>query len=300
MKLRILKNEKGSVAILVMVMMTVLLASAGAAIDVGVVIMERTKLSNALDYAALAGAQELPDGKVKAVTVVEAYLNENDIDPSTVQIDISDDGKTMTLVGTQEVGYTFLKVVGLDQTSVMANSKIILGAASTVKGGLRPYAVEDFDYQYGALITLKQGAGSSYNGNFGVVALGGTGSSVYENNALYGYEGEIAVGDDISTEPGNMANVSNLLKTYINSIPHTFESHPRDSERLWTVPLVDSLDVGGRDSVTVTGFAQVFVEDIDKKSGKIEIKARFVRFVVNGDIDTTLVDRGTFGVKLVN
>ena len=300
MKLEIKKNEKGSVAILVMFMMTILLASAGAAIDVGVVIMERTKLSNALDYAALAGAQELPDGKAQAVTVANAYLNDNGIDPSTVEIQVSDDGKSLSLVGTKEVGYTFLKVLGLDQTSVAANSKVILGTAGKVKGGLRPYAVEDFDYQYGELITLKEGAGSSYNGNFGVVALGGTGSSIYETNALHGYKGEIAAGDDINTEPGNMSNVSNLLKTYINSIPHTFESHPRDSDRLWTVPLVDSLDESGRGYVTVTGFAQVFVEDIDKNSGKIEINARFVRFVVNGDIDTTLVDRGTYGVKLVN
>ncbi len=67
-----------------------------------------------------------------------------------------------------------------------------------------------------------------------------------------------------------------------------------------TVPLVDSLEENGRGSVLVTGFAQVYVEDIQKRSGKIEINARFVKFVVNGDIDVTLADRGTYGVKLVN
>jgi len=97
-----------------------------------------------------------------------------------------------------------------------------------------------------------------------------------------------------------MANVSNVLKDYINNIPDTFENFSRDSDRLWTVPLVDSLEENGRGTVVVIGFAEVFVEDIQKKSGKIEINARFIRFVVNGKIDQTVEDRGTYGVKLVN
>lgn len=295
-----MRSEKGNISIIVMVMMVVLLGSAGAAIDVGMAIIERTELSNALDYAALAGAQELPENSESAVAVAQSYLTENGINPDDVNITVSQDNKSIALAGSRSVEYTFLKVLGINDTVVNANSKVILGAARSVKGGLRPFAVEDFPYQYGELVTLKNGAGDGYQGNYGVVALGGTGSSVYEYNALYGYDGEIEIGDEIDTEPGNMASVSNQLQIYINGIAHTFESHPRDSERLWTVPLVDSLDVGGRDSVTVTGFAQVFVENIGKKAGKIEIEARFVRFVVNGDIDVSLVDRGTYGVKLVN
>lgn len=295
-----MKSEKGNISIIVMVMMVVLLGSAGAAIDVGMAIIERTELSNALDYAALAGAQELPESAESAVAVAQSYLTENGINPEAVNITVSQDSKSIALTGSRSVEYTFLKVLGINDTVVNANSKVILGAARSVKGGLRPFAVEDFPYQYGELVTLKNGAGDGYQGNYGVVALGGTGSSVYEYNALYGYDGEIEIGDEIDTEPGNMASVSNQLQIYINGIAHTFESHPRDSERLWTVPLVDSLDVGGRDSVTVTGFAQVFVENIGKKAGKIEIEARFVRFVVNGDIDVSVVDRGTYGVKLVN
>ncbi|HAS74344.1 MAG TPA: hypothetical protein DCS67_09390 [Clostridiales bacterium UBA8960] len=293
-------NEKGSISILVMVMLVVLLGSAGAAIDVGVVILDRTELSNALDYAALAGAQELPEKPLKAIQIAKDYLAQNGINPDDVTITVAVDNKSIELLGNRDVQYTFLKVLGLNETTVEAQSKVILGATRSVKGGLRPFAVEDFPYQYGAVVTLKQGAGDGYHGNYGVVALGGSGSSVYEYNAFYGYDGEISIGDEINTEPGNMANVSNQLQTYINDIPHTFETHPRDSERLWTVPLVSTLIVSGRDTVTVTGFAQVFVENIDKKAGKIEINARFVRFVVNGEIDTSLVDRGTYGVKLVN
>lgn len=295
-----LKRENGNVSLLVLLLMVVLLSSTGVAVDVGRIVIERAKLSNALDYAALAGAQELPDDPDAARTVAIAYLNDNDIDPTNISIEITDDHKTIALNGTKEMEFSFIRVLGFDKTNVVGSSKVILGAVKSVKGGLRPFAVEDFDYTYGTLITLKQEGGDGYHGNYGVVALGGTGAGNYEYNALYGFDGEIAIGDEIETEPGNMASVSNTLKAYINSIPDTFENFSRDSDRLWTVPLVDSLEVNGRSAVIVTGFAEVFVEDIQKKSGKIEINARFIRFVVNGEIDQTVDDRGTYGIKLVN
>ncbi len=293
-------NEHGSVGILVMLMMVVILASTGAVIDVGVVLVNRTQLSNALDYAALAGAQELPDNVSDARAVATDYLIQNKVDPSDVTITIAPDGKSISIDGNRPVEYAFLRIAGLQGTTVNAQSKVVLGAVSSIKGGLRPFAIEDFPYAYGAEVVLKQGAGDGYHGNYGVVALGGSGSSVYESNALYGYAGTVTIGDEIDTEPGNMANVSNQLQTYINGISDTFENHTRKSDKLWTVPLVDSLEENGRGTVVVTGFAQVYVETVQKKAGKIEIMARFIKFVVNGDIDTSIVDRGTYGVKLVN
>ena len=77
--LKLNNNEQGSVGILVMLMMVVILASTGAVIDVGVVLVNRTQMSNALDYAALAGAQELPDNVSDARAVATDYLIENKI-----------------------------------------------------------------------------------------------------------------------------------------------------------------------------------------------------------------------------
>lgn len=297
---KLFTNEKGSISILVMLMMIVLLASTGAVIDVGAVLVNRTQLSNAMDYAALAGAQELPDNVSAAKAVATDYLIENNVNPSDVTISVDADGKSIAIVGNREVKYSFLRILGLDGTTVNAHSKVVLGAVNSIKGGLRPFAIEDFPYSYGAEVILKQGAGDGYHGNYGVVALGGSGSSIYEANALYGYSGTVTIGDEINTEPGNMANVSNQLQTYINGISDTFDNHTRKSDKLWTVPLVDSLEENGRGTVIVTGFAQVYVEDIQKRSGQIQITARFIKFVVNGDIDTSVVEHGTYGVKLVN
>lgn len=40
------------------------------------------------------------------------------------------------------------------------------------------------------------------------------------------------------------------------------------------------------------------MEDITKNSGKIEVVGRFVKYVANAIIDTTLEDTGVYGAKL--
>lgn len=292
-------NEKGNVSVIIALLLVSLLGFTGLAIDTGLAVVEKVKLSNALDAAILAAAQELPSQPQKAQAVATTYLIENGVDPSKVVITISPDGKSIELIGTTDVDHVFMRLIGINQSAVKATSKAIISPATRVTGGIRPFALENFSYSYGTLLTLKQNAGSSYQGNFGVVALGGSGSSVYENNALYGYAGTVAIGDWIDTEPGNMAGVSNLIKNYINSIPHSFSNYPRDSDRLWTIPIIESLELSGRESVQVTGFAQVFVEDIERKSGKIEIKARFIQYVVLGEGSADASDRGVYTVKLV-
>lgn len=295
-----IQSEKGSVSILMALMMVVLLGFSGLTIDIGFAYVERTKLSNALDAAVLAAAQDLTEGSQTARATAESYLMQNEVSLEEVIIEVGQDLKSIEIRGSRNVQHYFMKVLGVVSSDVGATSKAIIAPIKSVKGGIRPFAVEDFEYTYGDLITLKHGAGDSYNGNFGVIALGGTGSNVYKNNALYGYSGELKIGDSIPTEPGNMAGVSNELKAYINSIPESFDNYSRNSERLWTIPLVDTLEVNGREDVVVIGFAQVYIEDIDKKSGKINIDARFVKFVVNGAIDMNAEDHGVYGIKLVN
>ncbi len=291
-------NESGSVVILLALSFVVLMGAAGLVIDMGFIYSEKIKLANALDSAALAGAQELPDNPILAEEVARDYLSLNDVDPLNVVIQISADHKEMTLTGVETVPHYFLKLLGFSETDVHGKSKIAIGPISGVKGGLRPFAVEDFLYTYGDLVVLKEDGGDGYHGNYGAVALGGSGACVLKNNAINGYDGSIKIGDILETEPGNMATVVNALRPLLASDPETFENHSKKSFRLWTIPIVDSLTVDGRDDVTVTAFAQVFVENMVKKGGQVEIEARFIRFVVNGDVDFSLIDHGAYGVKL--
>lgn len=291
-------NESGSVVILLALSFVILMGAAGLVIDMGFIYSEKIKLSNALDAAALAGAQELPDKPILAEAVAKDYLTLNGIDPATVTIVISADHMEMTLTGVETVPHYFLKLLGFNETDVHGKSKIAIGPVSAVKGGLRPFAVEDFLYTYGDLVVLKEDGGDGYHGNYGAVAMGGSGASILKDNAINGYEGTIKIGDILDTEPGNMATVVNALRPLLASDPESFDNHSKKSFRLWTIPIVDSLMVDGRNDVTVTAFAQVFVEDMVKQGGQVEIKARFIRFVVNGDVDFSLADHGAYGVKL--
>lgn len=291
-------NESGSVVILLALSFVILMGAAGLVIDMGFIYSEKIKLSNALDAAALAGAQELPDKPILAEAVAKDYLTLNGIDPATVTIVISADHMEMTLTGVETVPHYFLKLLGFNETDVHGKSKIAIGPVSAVKGGLRPFAVEDFLYTYGDLVVLKEDGGDGYHGNYGAVAMGGSGASILKDNAINGYEGTIKIGDILDTEPGNMATVVNALRPLLASDPESFDNHSKKSFRLWTIPIVDSLMVDGRNDVTVTAFAQVFVEDMVNQGGQVEIKARFIRFVVNGDVDFSLADHGAYGVKL--
>ncbi|MCB2294205.1 Tad domain-containing protein [Clostridium algoriphilum] len=289
-------NNKGNVAIILCLVFTALLGFTAYVVDIGFVYVEKVKLSNAIDSAVLAASLELPTDATKARNVAREYLQKNNVDSSKVSIIISADNKSIQMDGVKNVSHFFAPIIGIDNSNINARTKAIIGPVKSVKGGTRPFAVEKYDFSYGDVVTLKRGAGDGYHGNYGAVALGGTGASVFESNSLYGYSGTITVGDMINTETGNMEGAVNKIKNYINSESSSFDNFKRNSIRLWTLPLVDSLNVDG---ILVVGFGEFYVEKIIINSGKIEIQGRFIRYVLNGEIDMTLSDTGAYGAKLV-
>lgn len=294
-----INKQKGNAAIILCLVVTALFGFTALALDIGLVYVEKERLSDALDSAALAGALELPDNRTNAVQVAADYLNKNNIDPSQTSIAIGSDGKSIAIDGVKNIKHLFAPVIGINNSSIHVTTKAIIAPVKSVAGGLRPFAVEKADFVYGDVITLKEGAGSGYCGNYGAVALGGTGASVYTDNALYGYKGTISAGQYIDTETGNMQGPTNTIKKYISSEQSTFDNFPRDSIRLWILPLVNSLELNGRSDVQVVGFAEFYAESVNNDSNGMEITGRFIRYVSRGPVDTTMDDTGLYGVKLV-
>jgi Flp pilus assembly protein TadG len=292
-------NEKGNVAIIICLAMVALCGFAAYAIDIGLVYTEKARLSNGIDSAVLAAALELPSNSSKARTIALQYLNNNNISQNEVAISISTDNKSIQIDGTKTVNHLFAPIIGINSSNIFCSSAATIAPLKAVSGGIRPFAVEYYDFNYGQLVTLKTGAGSTYHGNYGVVALGGQGSTVFLQNALYGYKGTINIGDYIDTEPGNMAGAVNTISNYINSENSTFNNFPRNSIRLWTIPIVSTLEVNGRKPVLDVGFGEFYVESVGNNSGKMEISGRFVRYVREGEVDINAKDTGAYGVKLV-
>jgi len=173
--MKLFRSEKGNVTILVTVVMFALMGIMALVIDMGVVYAEKVELANAIDAALLAGGQELPEDKVSARAIMEEYLVENGVALEDVTITIAADGLSANIVGVKAVPHHFAKVIGFNESDVTEQGKLILGTASSAKGGIRPFGVEKYDFQYGDEVVLKSGAGDGYNGNYGALALGGRG-----------------------------------------------------------------------------------------------------------------------------
>lgn len=291
-------DNKGNVAIILCLLMIGLLGFTAFVVDIGIVYVERIRLTNAIDAAVLAAALELPKGEQSAKKVAEEYLQKNNVDTTQATVTIGADNKSIQIAAHKNVKHFFAQMIGINSSNVQETTKAIIGPGKLVNDGIRPLAVEAYDFPYGELVALKQGAGGGDNGNYGAVALGGQGANVFRINSLYGYSEKISVGDYINTETGNIASVCNDIQDYINSEQSTFDNFSRSSIRLWTIPLVNTLDVNGTKSVQVVGFAKFYVENVTGQSGKIEVSGRFIKYVSNSPIDNSLNDTGFYGVKL--
>ncbi len=180
-----------------------------------------------------------------------------------------------------------------------AEAQVIVGPSASA-GGLRPFGIDNLVLIYGEQVVLKEEGGDGETGNFGGVAFDEIfGASIFKENILYGYDGTIEIGDIIHTEPGNMASSVSAVKEIINSDPGaTFDNFSADSPRVWTIPILDDMDVAGREEVVVVGFAAFFIEDIEKKAGQAEVTGRFVQYTTNGELDEDAPDLGLYAMKL--
>ncbi len=292
------KRHRAQVSIIVAVGISILLGATAVVADYGLAVITKARLQYALDAAVLAGAQDLMVSGSLAQTSAETYLQLNGVtlQEATIVVDVAN--KKISGQATRGINTIFARFVGIDSVVLSASSEAIIGVASSVSGGLRPYGIVDKYYEFGEMMTLKQD--ESYHGNYGAVALGGGGAQVLNDNAINGYNGTIKIGDLIDTEPGNMTSVVNDIRERLLLDSSTWENYTKESYRVWTVPIVDSMVVSGRKTVTVMGFASIFVEDIVKANGKMEIVGRFIKFVGSGELDTSADDFGVYAVKLIH
>ncbi|NLI94014.1 MAG: hypothetical protein GX434_17995 [Peptococcaceae bacterium] len=287
-------NDKGSIMILVALMMTVLLACCALAIDVSMAYVEKAKLQNAVDAASLAGAQELPN-TTSALTVANQYIVLNGFSPSDISVSFSNGNKTISVTGTKTFNYIFAKVIGFNTGTLSATAAAAVSPVGSVSGVV-PLGVEEQTFVYGQTYTLKNGGGSGYTGNYGALALGGTGASVFKNNLEDGYSGTLTVGQSVDTEPGNMKGPTDTGVSYrINKDPTaTFSTVQKGSPRIVVVPVMDTMKVNGRKPVTIVGFAVFFIESCSDGV----ITGDFMQMVVNNSTSGTGTDFGAYKLKL--
>lgn len=299
------RRQDGTAVVPVALALVVLLAMVGTVTDVGLVFLHKYRLSNALDAAALAGAQELPENPEKAREKAREYAEKNGVDPATITVEISDDNREIRVAGEKEVQLLFAKVLGYTKSRVNSTSAARVGGITRVVGAA-PLGIEEQPFQYGEEYVLKVGGGCGSYGWFGALSLGGTGANVYRMNLMYGYNRELKVGDIVPTETGNMSGPTrDGIEYRIQSCKHipkcTYDHYVRDCPQVLLVPIIRPIASNGNQvkEVQVVGFGAFFVEGVAGTGKESIVTGRFIHYLYPGDVDFNQVYYGLKGVKLV-
>lgn len=300
---KLARNQKGTSTVFFAILLTLITAVAALTVDVGAYVLERAKLSSAIDSAALAGAQELVTDSLNTENKVNEYLTKNISGLNEVDVSVDEDARTVEVSGFKTVNGYFSKVLDIYSHDVSASAKAKVENIKSIRGA-RPLAVVQQTFTYGALYTLKEGGGDGTTGNYAAIALGGTGGSTYRNNFLNGYDNVISVGDIILTETGNIAGTTNTCINYLisqcNHVPScTYTSYNVHCPRIIFIPVVNTLTVNGRKSVEVLGFATFFLVGVTSHGGQADVLGRFITYCMEGETSSAINDYGTYGIRLI-
>lgn len=121
------KSCKGTAAVTTALMMTLILGFSALVVDIGIVSIQKSRLQNAVDSAALAAAQDLPS-TADAADTARAYLDSNGFESASINVSFANNDRQVTVEAAQSFDYMLAGVFGMDSVEVMAS-------ATAQKGG---------------------------------------------------------------------------------------------------------------------------------------------------------------------
>jgi len=303
-------GESGQGLVLAAAAMVAIVGVASLVIDAGGLLQQRRELQSAADAAALAGVRGLPWSPSEAISDAEEWAAKNGIAPDELEsVEVGttyDTNDTLTVTVRRDVPFLFGRIVGVDGDTVRATATARVGSPGML-AGLRPFGVLESAIHYGAVTTLKYDANNVTSGNFGPLAIDGTGSSVYKDTIEYGSETALcsqampycpdpSVSTEVSTEPGGSVGPTRQgVRTLLNNtgpdcdefsevmVPDDSTEDPEDyllTDRcnpFQASPPSDSQRViiapvidqlcNGSCDVTILYFAMFFLEDLPHCTG---------------------------------
>lgn len=270
--------QNGQAAVIFALVITAVVGITAYVIDAGAIYESRRAFQTIADSAALAAVQELPENPSAAVQAAIDYagLHELILEPEDVEI-----GSTYTANDTaivvaknQSKKLFFGWIFGRSETPVGANATAVVGSPGEYFGTV-PWGVAEDQWEPGSTYNLKVDSPST-PGNFQALALGGTGSSNYENNIANGSSVPLIVGDWVLTETGNMVGPTSdgtqqrvynkedyTMNSYLdllNPVPGGYELARNDSQFVMC-PIIAEFPTG-RDEVEIIGFAPFLITGI--------------------------------------
>ena len=217
-----IRNESGQSMVLVALMLIVLLGFGALAVDVGAMTFQRSKLQNAADAAALAGAlaagNSSNDDIVKGKAENYAVLNFKDDDTTTITPVINRANKTVEVTIEQDIPKYLSGVISKD-TSRM-NVKAV--AKYNVRWGGLALPLVNTGYVY----TDKEEDGEYTDIILRINTTPGDKSQIFDFDTVIDEFGlkryYVDYGDGVEVDQGNGNTFSNIdntsLKTAVNEI----------------------------------------------------------------------------------
>ncbi|MDD3804754.1 MAG: pilus assembly protein TadG-related protein [bacterium] len=311
------KLRSGQVVVLAAVFLGLLLVAIGLAVDMGFAFAARARLQNCCDAAALAGAKSIPTAQEITNYAIDGYSRNLNRDAAlqsnngtTAVYNIGNDQVTvitpyqdadtsdfpaercLKVSSVRIISTHFMKLLGINTMTIKAQAAAVGlpgGPVSTAKGCL-PFGIVWDDFTFGQKIILKEGGGSGAHGYYGALALGGNGASTFENNIMYGYPGLISIDQDaeewVPLEPGNMSGPTLKGITYrVNLCKHqppcTASNYVSGCARTGVVPVIEALDLSGRSTVQIRGFAFIFLEGCYGSGNDCWVEGTLIRAVAD-------------------
>jgi hypothetical protein len=297
---RFFKKEEGSTVLLVAFSLLALLSMTGLIIDGGKLFLTKSHLQKTANAAVLSGAQELTYQEEAVRTVVAETLAKHSESNSLADMEITmEDKVSVDLV--REVPLTFSKLFGFDTAPVEVHAAAELGTMGKA-AGVAPLGIDEgLGLEFNKEYSLKVDQTGVEAGNFGVLALGGTGADTYENNLLNGYKDEIEAGDILETQTGNIAGKTrSVIQERINSCPYPEgELHHRDCPRIILIPVYKKLASEGNQlkEVQIKGFAYFYItKPMDSKD--TSITGMFIKRAGTGYVKPVDINKGAFSIRL--
>jgi hypothetical protein len=319
------RSQYGATLVITAILLVVLLGAVALCVDIGRLYLTRQYLANTCDAAALAGGTELPrqdKATAKALECAGANQGTPLEKTSIYQVSFPADGMTakgatkIRVDGEQVVPHTFARVLGFGSRPVGAYAVVLkTGSIGWVNDQVVPWGIPWYDkdgnpYQYdngveyllkvGSQTELGDGTRPMVGGNFWALALGGTGASNYRENIAWGYQGQVAIGDVVDTEPGNMVGPTNQgtggREDRADQPPwadDTWNDYDYGNPRTVIVPIISPLS-NGRAEVTVIGFAAFFLSSCTGK----EVRGYFIGYTIP-NAGGTGPDYGVYTFRLI-
>ncbi len=292
------KTERGQALVLFAAGLAGFLALVGLSIDIGQMVVAKTDAQKVADAAALAGGQDLTNAAAATDSAEDwVKLNGSDVNDATITVSQTNSpNDTLEVKVDRKVNFTFLRVLGIDGTTVSAKAKVRIAAYSGGTG-LLPwgfvasnnsnsqllqnscYQGNDANgvpiFQQNKDCTVKFGAGSSAGGDFGALALDGGGGSVYRDAIANGSKNKYIKGQQVDPESGNMQGPTGqgLNDRLSLPAPSTCAGNDR-ADVLQTMPDGTVAIRGGCESSPRIGIIPV----VDKIDGQGQTKSTILGF----------------------